>query len=223
MANYPNRDGRLANGVGLDTPQSVMQTILALADAGYDVEDAPSNGAALVDDLRAGPTNEGWQGRVCDAIMPMEAYQAHFSSLPAALRDEVTARWGMPESDPMHDGAGFRLPLRRYGKVIVAVQPARGYNIDPKATYHSPDLLPPHNYFALYWWLRAIAPTPWCISANMATWNGSRAKPCRCLHPAFPRRFWGRCRISILSSSMTRGEAQAKRHGGGDPDHLTPP
>ena len=75
MANYPNRDGRLANGVGLDTPQSVMQTILALADAGYDVEDAPSNGAALVDDLRAGPTNEGWQGRVCDAIMPMEAYQ----------------------------------------------------------------------------------------------------------------------------------------------------
>ena len=24
MANYPNRDGRLANGVGLDTPESVF-------------------------------------------------------------------------------------------------------------------------------------------------------------------------------------------------------
>ena len=34
------------------------------------------------------------------------------------------------------------------------MQPARGYNIDPKATYHSPDLVPPHNYFALYWWMR---------------------------------------------------------------------
>ena len=154
MANYPNRDGRLANGVGLDTPESVMQTITALADAGYGVAKAPTDSAALVAALRAGPTNEGWQGRTCDAVLPDSAYLAHFNSLPASLRDELTARWGAPDSDPMHDGTGFRLPLRRYGNVIVAVQPARGYNIDPKATYHSPDLLPPHNYLALYWWLR---------------------------------------------------------------------
>ena len=154
MANYPNRDGRLANGVGLDTPESVMQTMNSLADAGYGITHAPANSAALVADLRAGPTNQGWQGRVCDAVMPNAAYLAHFNSLPAALRNEVTARWGTPESDPMHDGTGFLLPLRRYGNVVVAVQPARGYNIDPKATYHSPDLLPPHNYLALYWWLR---------------------------------------------------------------------
>jgi cobaltochelatase CobN len=38
--------------------------------------------------------------------------------------------------------------------VVVGVQPARGYNIDPKATYHAPDLVPPHNYFAFYFWLR---------------------------------------------------------------------
>ena len=154
MANYPNRDGRLANGVGLDTPESVMQTITALADAGYGVANAPADSAALVAALRAGPTNEGWQGRTCDAVLPDSAYLAHFNRLPATLRDELTARWGAPDSDPMHDGTGFRLPLRRYGNVIVAVQPARGYNIDPKATYHSPDLLPPHNYLALYWWLR---------------------------------------------------------------------
>jgi len=154
MANYPNRDGRLANGVGLDTPESVMQAITALADAGYGVAKAPTDSAALVAALRAGPTNEGWQGRTCDAVLPDSAYLAHFNRLPATLRDELTARWGAPDSDPMHDGTGFRLPLRRYGNVIVAVQPARGYNIDPKATYHSPDLLPPHNYLALYWWLR---------------------------------------------------------------------
>ena len=154
MANYPNRDGRLANGVGLDTPESVMRTIASLARHGYDAGGAPSDSAALVADLRAGPTNAGWQGRDCDAILPMADYLARFDNLPAGLRDEGTARWGAPDTDPMHDGAGFRLPLRRYGNVIVAVQPARGYNIDPKATYHSPDLLPPHNYFALYWWLR---------------------------------------------------------------------
>jgi len=38
--------------------------------------------------------------------------------------------------------------------VVVGVQPARGYNVDPKETYHAPDLVPPHNYLAFYAWLR---------------------------------------------------------------------
>jgi len=33
------------------------------------------------------------------------------------------------------------------------IQPARGYNIDPKSTYHDPALVPPHSYFAAYAWL----------------------------------------------------------------------
>ena len=36
----------------------------------------------------------------------------------------------------------------------VAVQPARGYNIDPAETYHDPALVPPHGYLAFYFWLR---------------------------------------------------------------------
>jgi cobaltochelatase CobN len=38
--------------------------------------------------------------------------------------------------------------------VMVGIQPARGYNIDPKETYHDPDLVPPHGYLAFYAWLR---------------------------------------------------------------------
>ena len=198
MANYPNRDGRLANGVGLDTPESVMQAITLLAEAGYGVDRAPSDSAALIAALRAGPTNEGWQGRACDAIMPTTAYLAHFNSLPAALRTELTSRWGAPESDPMHDGTGFRLPLRRHGNVIVAVQPARGYNIDPKATYHSPDLLPPHNYLALYWWLRsefgADAVVHFGKHGNLEWLPG---KALSLSSSCLPEAVLGRCRISI--------------------------
>ena len=40
LANYPNRDGRIGNGVGLDTPESVVEIVQALGDAGYRVEDA---------------------------------------------------------------------------------------------------------------------------------------------------------------------------------------
>ena len=31
---------------------------------------------------------------------------------------------------------GFAIAARRYGEIIVGIQPARGYNIDPKETYH---------------------------------------------------------------------------------------
>ncbi len=60
----------------------------------------------------------------------------------------------MPEADPFFAEGAFRLAVHRFGNVVVGIQPARGYNIDPKATYHDPDLVPPHHYLAFYCWLR---------------------------------------------------------------------
>src|SRR5262249_5243126 len=51
------------------------------------------------------------------------------------------------------DCGRFAIPGFRAGNAAVLIQPARGYNIDPKATYHDPALVPPHSYFALYAWL----------------------------------------------------------------------
>jgi len=154
LANYPNRDGRIANGVGLDTPQSVFDCMRLLADNGYDLDGMPDGSAALIARLREGPTNAGWQGRAVDVILPLHAYETAWQILPGPVKAAVEERWGGPVDDPMFDGAGFRLPILKFGKVVVGVQPARGYNIDPKATYHAPDLVPPHNYFAFYVWLR---------------------------------------------------------------------
>jgi cobaltochelatase CobN len=72
------------------------------------------------------------------------------------VRAAVKARWGTPEADPFFraDAAAFSLPIRRFGNVAVGIQPARGYNIDPAATYHDPALPPPHGYLAFYAWLR---------------------------------------------------------------------
>ena len=44
LANYPSRDGRLANGVGLDTPASTMRLLRALQEAGYRTEALPGDG-----------------------------------------------------------------------------------------------------------------------------------------------------------------------------------
>ena len=161
LANYPNRDSRIGNGVGLDTPESVAGALHTLRQAGYRVVDPPDDGATLIRTLAAGPTNDfkALDAQLSEERLQLVDYTAFFGSLPAALRAKVTARWGPPERDPFYrpgelDCGAFRIPVVRFGNVAVGVQPARGYNVDPQASYHDPDLPPPHFYFAFYAWLR---------------------------------------------------------------------
>jgi cobaltochelatase CobN len=160
LANYPYRDGRIGNGVGLDTPASAAVILDALADAGYAMADRPRDGAELLARLLAGPTNDhGARDRQENESLSLADYSAFFATLPRAVRDAVTQRWGAPEADPFYragrlDCGRFAVPAIRLGHVAVAIQPARGYNIDPAASYHAPDLVPPHNYLAVYAWLR---------------------------------------------------------------------
>ena len=165
LANYPNRDGRMGNGVGLDVPAATVQVLAALGLAGYDVDGAPADGAELIARLAAGPTNDlaALAERAVTESLPVADYTAYFDVLPEAVREMVRDRWGAPEEDPHFmsvkdrgsgGGGAFAIPAFRCGHLVVALQPARGYNIDPKASYHDPDLPPPHGYLAFYAWLR---------------------------------------------------------------------
>jgi cobaltochelatase CobN len=158
MANYPNRDARLGNGVGLDTPASMMETLHAMQAAGYDICDMPDDGADLIARVKAGPTNDykSLDQRVVRVTLPVADYRTAFAALPAAIRTQVMDRWGTPETDPFYRASqgGFVLSIVPMGNVVIGLQPARGYNIDPLESYHSPDLVPPHSYFAFYIWLR---------------------------------------------------------------------
>ncbi|MFO1047404.1 MAG: cobaltochelatase subunit CobN [Geminicoccaceae bacterium] len=157
LANYPSRDGRLANGVGLDVPASCVAVLKALREAGYELTEPPADGAELIARLSAGPTNEldGRSARIVRARLPMQDYRTLYAGLPEPVRSAVEARWGEPECDPhLRDGA-FALSILPLGNVVIGLQPARGYHIDPDATYHSPDLAPPHGYLAFHLWLRS--------------------------------------------------------------------
>jgi cobaltochelatase CobN len=169
LANYPNKDGRLANGVGLDTPAATVHTLNLLAGAGYTTT-PPAAAQTLMNMMMAGPTN--WLTDRADTsggeLLPLATYKQHFETLSWDIKNQITTRWGQPEDDPFiilskilppeaaapTPTTGFKLSIHRFGNAVVALQPARGYNIDPTETYHSPDLVPPHNYLAFYFWLR---------------------------------------------------------------------
>jgi cobaltochelatase CobN len=166
LANYPNRDGRLANGVGLDTPASCVEILKALQQAGYNVENMPETGDALIQCLTAGVTNdpEGQELRSVRQQLSWEDYQQYFKTLPPEVQKGIGDRWGVESSEflvlsseleeNLFNSKLFALPGIQMGNVFVGIQPSRGYDIDPSLNYHAPDLEPTHAYLAFYYWLR---------------------------------------------------------------------
>jgi cobaltochelatase CobN len=57
------------------------------------------------------------------------------------------------ESEPWGDERDYHFAALSFGNALVALQPPRGYGIDPDAIYHTPDLPPTHHYTAFYRWL----------------------------------------------------------------------
>jgi cobaltochelatase CobN len=160
LANYPSRDGRLANGVGLDTPASCVEILKALQKAGYWVENIPQTGDELIERLIAGITNDPEaQMRRVNQFLTLAEYKEYFATLPASVRKGIEKRWGDGNN---YVGAQclrpkqnlFPIPGIQLGNIFVGIQPARGYDLDPSLNYHAPDLEPPHAYLAFYYWLR---------------------------------------------------------------------
>ncbi|MGU9957638.1 MAG: cobaltochelatase subunit CobN [Arenicellales bacterium WSBS_2016_MAG_OTU3] len=156
LANYPTKEGRIGNGVGLDTPASVINLLRALQSDGYAVDKIPDNGDALIQELLGAVTNDTdmLAIRPCHQSISLFEYRKRFAALPLENQRAVTERWGKPEDDTYCRNGRLMLSGIRFGNAIVAIQPARGYHLDLYATYHDPDLVPPHAYLAFYFWLR---------------------------------------------------------------------
>jgi cobaltochelatase CobN len=159
FTNSNSKASQIGNAVGLDAPASLMRILQAMQAAGYNIGDLPESGTALIHELidRCAYDNTYLTteqlthavGRVSTA-----QYQAWFGDLPVEMQNKMTVQWGAaPGEAYVHDGhlalAGIEL-----GNSFIALQPPRGYGMDPDAIYHQPDLAPTHHYYALYRWLR---------------------------------------------------------------------
>lgn len=153
LANYPNRDGRIANGVGLDTPASAIAVLQALRQAGYCLDDIPSDGDELIQRLTGGSTNELDEVGIRKPFQTLnrDLFLDYFHQLPESVQSAVRSRWGEHELPKEIAIAGIQL-----GNVFVGIQPSRGYERDPSLNYHAPDLEPTPEYLAYYCWLREV-------------------------------------------------------------------
>ncbi|MBF2064509.1 MAG: cobaltochelatase subunit CobN [Calothrix sp. C42_A2020_038] len=163
LANYPTRNARLANGVGLDTPQSCVEILKALQSQGYNLNKIPQDGDELIQWLTQGITNdpEGKELRPIYQSLSWEKYQAFFTSLPEIVQQGINQRWGESgdfgfeiESQIPNPKSKIPIPGIQLGNIFIGIQPSRGYDLDPSLNYHAPDLEPTHTYLAFYYWVR---------------------------------------------------------------------
>jgi len=153
LANYPTRNGRLANGVGLDTPASCVKILEGLAKQGYLVNEIPASGDHLISILTKGITNDPETHHLynINQTLSVEKYAEYFSNLPLNIQTKITERWGEYAQKNIFPVSG-----QQFGNIFVGIQPSRGYDLDPSLNYHAPDLEPTHQYLAFYFWLKYI-------------------------------------------------------------------
>ena len=159
LSNYPTKASRLGNAVGLDTPASAINLLLMMRDAGYTVEDIPSDGDELMRRLIERCTYDAdfltpEQMRNAEGRVSAAEYSAQYEGIPVDVQDSVKADWGEPPGSVYVDDGHLFMAGLRLGNVFIGIQPPRGFGENPIATYHSPELMPTHHYIAFYRWLR---------------------------------------------------------------------
>jgi len=82
-----------------------------------------------------------------------------FSIMPAKKTDKKLLPTiggkvvSIDREEPWGDEHDYLFAAMDFGNALIALQPPRGYGIDPDAIYHTPDLPPTHHYTAFYRWL----------------------------------------------------------------------
>ncbi|MGR3619547.1 MAG: cobaltochelatase subunit CobN [Roseovarius sp.] len=140
LSTYPGREWNLAHAVGLDALASTDALLNALAEEGHDTGTRPDLGKALLDRYMPWPVAE---------------YRAALARLPDAMREDLSAAWGDPETDPACQDGAFHFAALQSGKTTIALQPERGDVAARDDDYHDLARTPCHGYVAFYLWLTA--------------------------------------------------------------------
>ena len=178
LSNAGGKAQRVGGAVGLDTPASLLKWLIDMQHAGYTLGRLPMTEEDLMaqllargcyDDRHPLDPDRSWR-------LPRERYARWFQRQSASFRRDLGEMWGEPKeegptipppfwrsnkqserrspllalSEPYSDEHDYFFSGLNFGNVFIAIQPPRGFGVDPEAVYHAPDLPPCHHYAAFY-------------------------------------------------------------------------
>lgn len=158
LTNSSSKASQLGNAVGLDAPASLLSLLRAMRTRDYSVSALPETGDALIHSILERGCYDDEHPLLQERChcLPVENYLKWFRTIPDTPRQKLVKAWGEPGQEPKEcwrDQRGYSFAAIDFANVLVALQPPRGYGMDPDAIYHTPDLPPTHHYCAFYRWL----------------------------------------------------------------------
>ena len=148
LFNFPPNAGNIGTAAFLSVFESLWHTLTAMKAQGYQV-DVP----ATVDDLRdallyGNATQYGADANV-HALISADDHVRRERWLK-----EIEAQWGPAPGLQLSNGSSIFVLGKKFGNVLVSVQPSFGYEGDPMRLLFEKGLTPTHAFSAFYRYLR---------------------------------------------------------------------
>ena len=148
LFNFPPNGGALGTAAYLSVFKSLFNTLVAMRDAGYDVE-VPKDVDALREAVLEGNAcQHGTEANVHARISADDHVRSE------RWLDQIEKEWGPAPGKQQSDGSSIHVLGRQFGSVFVGIQPAFGYEGDPMRLLFETGLTPTHAFSAFYRYLR---------------------------------------------------------------------
>lgn len=148
LFNFPPNAGATGTAAFLSVFESLFNTMQAMKADGYQVE-VPSSVAELQARILKGNAERFGSDANLVHRIPADEHVRRETYL-----NEIEAQWGPAPGRQQADGSTIHVLGERFGNVLVAVQPAFGYEGDPMRLLFEKSFTPTHAFSAFYRYLR---------------------------------------------------------------------
>ena len=151
LFNFPPNKGNVGTAAYLAVFDSLHALLLRLQSEGYSVGDIP----ATPDELRVAVIegNSAAYGSTVNVADHLSA-DSYMRLFPAY--SEIEKQWGGAPGSLLTDKDGIRILGRRFGNVLVGVQPSFGYEDDPMRLLMAKGATPHHGFAGFYAYLDKV-------------------------------------------------------------------
>ncbi|MBT9487766.1 MAG: cobaltochelatase subunit CobN, partial [Rubrivivax sp.] len=146
--NFPPNAGNIGSAAYLSVFESLFHTLAAMKTQGYTV-DMPTSVDALREAVLHGNAALHGADANVHTLISADEHVRRERWLP-----EIEAQWGPAPGRQLSNGQAIFVLGRQFGHVLVAVQPAFGYEGDPMRLLFEHGLAPTHAFSAFYRYLR---------------------------------------------------------------------
>ncbi|GEO80524.1 magnesium chelatase subunit H [Pararhodospirillum oryzae] len=148
LFNFPPNAGATGTAAYLSVYASLLNTLRAMAQAGYQVEVPESEDALRTRILGGNAAQFGAPANVHARIRTDDHVRRE------RWLSEIEAQWGPAPGRDLTDGASLYILGAEFGNVFVGIQPTFGYEGDPMRLLFEKGFSPTHAFSAFYRYLR---------------------------------------------------------------------